>query len=90
MDGAEQNFRTEYRLGDFLFYTCLLAVPVVTAATAILKHSALWTILFLLLSAGGLQSLQSMVISTGLPFTVVLLIMCWAIWKGLLAERRAL
>ncbi|MEY8879800.1 BCCT family transporter [Donghicola sp. XS_ASV15] len=43
----------------------------------------------LLLSAGGLQSLQSMVISTGLPFTVVLLVMCWAIWKGLLAERRA-
>ena len=44
----------------------------------------------LLLSAGGLQSLQSMVISTGLPFTVVLLIMCWAIWKGLQAERQAM
>ncbi|APZ54460.1 BCCT family transporter [Salipiger abyssi] len=43
----------------------------------------------LLLSAGGLSSLQSMVISTGLPFTVVLLIMCFAIWRGLLAERRA-
>ncbi|MFZ7089647.1 BCCT family transporter [Primorskyibacter sp. 2E233] len=43
----------------------------------------------LLLSAGGLQSLQSMVISTGLPFTVVLLFMCWAIWRGLQAERRA-
>ncbi|MFP7572084.1 BCCT family transporter [Marivita sp. S2033] len=43
----------------------------------------------LLLSAGGLSSLQSMVISTGLPFTVVLLVMCWAIWKGLVAERRA-
>ena len=42
----------------------------------------------LLLSAGGLASLQSMVISTGLPFTVVLLLMCWAIWKGLRAERR--
>ncbi len=42
----------------------------------------------LLLSAGGLQSLQSMVISTGLPFTVVLLVMCWAIWKGLQAERK--
>jgi len=42
----------------------------------------------LLLSAGGLSSLQSMVISTGLPFTVVLLVMCWAIWRGLLAERR--
>jgi BCCT family betaine/carnitine transporter len=43
----------------------------------------------LLLSAGGLASLQSMVISTGLPFTVVLLVMCWAIWRGLVAERRA-
>jgi len=42
----------------------------------------------LLLSAGGLASLQSMVISTGLPFTVVLLVMCWAIWRGLLAEKR--
>ena len=41
----------------------------------------------LLLSVGGLQSLQSMVISTGLPFTVVLLVMCWAILKGLIAER---
>jgi BCCT family betaine/carnitine transporter len=43
----------------------------------------------LLLSAGGLQSLQSMVISTGLPFTIVLLLMCWAIWRGLWAERNA-
>ena len=43
----------------------------------------------LLLSAGGLQSLQSMVISTGLPFTCVLLVMCFAIWRGLQAERRA-
>ncbi|MBS8225977.1 BCCT family transporter [Vannielia litorea] len=42
----------------------------------------------LLLSAGGLGSLQSMVISTGLPFTIVLLIMCWAIFRGLQAERR--
>ncbi|TDL83485.1 BCCT family transporter [Meridianimarinicoccus aquatilis] len=42
----------------------------------------------LLLSAGGLSSLQSMVISTGLPFTVVLLIMCWAIYRGLKSEPR--
>ncbi|NIZ13103.1 BCCT family transporter [Phaeobacter sp. HF9A] len=42
----------------------------------------------LLLSAGGLQSLQSMVISTGLPFTVVLLVMCFAIYRGLMSERR--
>ncbi|MBV7379619.1 BCCT family transporter [Maritimibacter dapengensis] len=44
----------------------------------------------LLLSAGGLQSLQSMVISTGLPFTVVLLVMCFAIWRGLTAERQVM
>jgi BCCT family betaine/carnitine transporter len=42
----------------------------------------------LLLSVGGLGSLQSMVISTGLPFTVVLLVMCWAIFKGLRSEPR--
>ena len=42
----------------------------------------------LLLSAGGLASLQSMVISTGLPFTIVLLMMCVAIWKGLASEPR--
>ena len=40
-----------------------------------------------LLIGGGLASLQSMVISTGLLFTVVLLAMCFAIWKGLQAER---
>ncbi|MFT5868188.1 MAG: BCCT family betaine/carnitine transporter [Paracoccaceae bacterium] len=43
----------------------------------------------LLLSVGGLRSLQSMVISTGLPFTVVLLFMCYAIFKGLVSERAA-
>ncbi|WP_236638614.1 BCCT family transporter [Mangrovicoccus ximenensis] len=42
----------------------------------------------LLLSAGGLKALQSMVISTGLPFTIVLLVMCVAIWRGLASEPR--
>ncbi|MDO6585501.1 BCCT family transporter [Salipiger sp. 1_MG-2023] len=41
-----------------------------------------------LLIGGGLGALQAMVISTGLPFTVVLLMMCYAIWRGLQAERR--
>ncbi len=40
-----------------------------------------------LLIGGGLGALQAMVISTGLPFTVVLLLMCWAILKGLMAEK---
>ncbi|PVH28230.1 BCCT family transporter [Pararhodobacter oceanensis] len=41
-----------------------------------------------LLVGGGLAALQAMVISTGLPFTVVLLLMCWAIFKGLQTEPR--
>ncbi|MEM0899171.1 MAG: BCCT family transporter [Pseudomonadota bacterium] len=40
-----------------------------------------------LLVGGGLAALQSMVISTGLLFTVVLLLMCWCIWRGLVSER---
>ncbi|UWR50456.1 BCCT family transporter [Phaeobacter inhibens] len=41
-----------------------------------------------LLLGGGLVALQAMVISTGLPFTVVLLLMCWAIVRGLQSEPR--
>ncbi|MGF1503184.1 MAG: BCCT family transporter, partial [Paracoccaceae bacterium] len=41
-----------------------------------------------LLIGGGLTALQAMVISTGLPFTVVLLFLCWAILKGLMDEPR--
>ena len=41
-----------------------------------------------LLIGGGLSALQAMVISTGLPFTLVLLLMCYAIWRGLVTESR--
>ena len=41
-----------------------------------------------LLIGGGLASLQAMVISTGLPFAAVLLLMCWAIMRGLMSEKR--
>ncbi len=41
-----------------------------------------------LLVGGGLGALQAMVISTGLPFTLVLLLMCWAIIQGLRTEAR--
>ena len=76
-----------------------LVIDTITAGGKVdapVPQRAFWCIfegavaIVLLLSAGGLQSLQSMVISTGLPFTVVLLVMCYAIWKGLLAERKAL
>nr|WP_108483959.1 BCCT family transporter [Oceaniglobus ichthyenteri] len=40
-----------------------------------------------LLIGGGLAALQSMVISTGLLFSLVLLAMTFCIWKGLISER---
>ena len=41
-----------------------------------------------LLIGGGLTALQAAVISTGLPFSVVLLLMCWAVFQGLRTEAR--
>lgn len=43
-----------------------------------------------LLLAGGLAALQAAAITTGIPFAVVLLGMCVAIWKGLSSERALL
>ncbi|MDP5306183.1 BCCT family transporter [Paracoccus spongiarum] len=43
-----------------------------------------------LLLGGGLTALQAMAVSTGFPFTLVLLGACWALVRGLLAERREL
>jgi choline/glycine/proline betaine transport protein len=36
-----------------------------------------------LLIGGGLTALQSAAITSGLPFTIVLLIMCYSLYKGL-------
>ena len=41
-----------------------------------------------LLIGGGLGALQAMVISTGLPFTIILLLICYAIIRGLMSEKR--
>lgn len=41
-----------------------------------------------LLLGGGLTALQAMAVSTGFPFTIVLLLACYAIVKGLMDEPR--
>ncbi len=41
-----------------------------------------------LLLGGGLGSLQAMAVSTGFPFTIILLMACYAIIKGLASEPR--
>jgi BCCT family betaine/carnitine transporter len=43
-----------------------------------------------LLLAGGLAALQAAALTTGIPFALVLLGMCVAIWKGLSSERTLL
>lgn len=43
-----------------------------------------------LITGGGLVALQAMAVSTGLPFTVVLLAGCVAVVKGLMSEHRLL
>ena len=42
-----------------------------------------------LLIGGGLVALQAMAVSTGFPFAIVLLLGCWALVKGLMAEPRS-
>ena len=41
-----------------------------------------------LLWSGGLSALQAASVATGLPFALILLIMCVAIYKGLNKERQ--
>jgi len=41
-----------------------------------------------LLLGGGLAALQGAAISTGIPFTIVVLLMCWCVYVTLRAEER--
>ncbi len=73
-----------------------LVIDTITAGGKVdapVPQRVFWCILegavaIVLLLGGGLGALQAMVISTGLPFTLVLLLMCWAIMRGLMNERQ--
>ncbi len=73
-----------------------LVIDTITAGgkvNAPVPQRAFWAILqgavaISLLLGGGLVALQAMAVSTGLPFTVVLLVGCVAIVKGLMSEPR--
>ena len=43
-----------------------------------------------LLLGGGLSALQGAAVSTGIPFTIVVLVMCYCLWKALRSERAKL
>lgn len=73
-----------------------LVIDTITAGgkvNAPVPQRAFWAILqgvvaIALLLGGGLAALQAMAVSTGLPFTIVLLVGCVAIVKGLMSEPR--
>ncbi len=46
--------------------------------------------LLLVGGAEALTALQAMTVSTGLPFTIILLLMCYSTWKGISAESKTL
>ena len=56
MTTSRDELRTHYHFKDFLSYTCLLAVPVLTSILAILRHSILGTIAFIVV-AGAMTTL---------------------------------
>ncbi len=41
-----------------------------------------------LLLGGGLNALQGAAVSMGIPFTVIVLAMCWCLYLGLMTEER--
>lgn len=45
-----RGLKERYTFSDFLFYTCLLAVPLVTAVAALWRHSPGWAVGFVLLA----------------------------------------
>ncbi len=73
-----------------------LVIDTITAGgkvNAPVPQRAFWAILqgvvaISLLLGGGLVALQAMAVSTGLPFTIVLLVGCVSIVKGLMSEPR--
>ncbi|MDR5590995.1 BCCT family transporter [Christiangramia sp. SM2212] len=48
------------------------------------------TVAAVLLVGGGLQALQTATIVTGLPFAIILLVMCYSLYKGLKEDHRKL
>jgi BCCT family betaine/carnitine transporter len=73
-----------------------LVIDTITAGgkvNAPVPQRAFWAVLqgvvaIALLLGGGLVALQAMAVSTGLPFTIVLLVGCVSIIKGLMSEPR--
>jgi len=73
-----------------------LVIDTITAGGKIdapVVQRVLWCMLegliaIVLLWSGGLSALQAASVATGLPFALILLIMCVAIYKGLSTERR--
>jgi BCCT family betaine/carnitine transporter len=71
-----------------------LVVDTITAGgkmDAPVRQRVFWCVLvglvaIVLLLGGGMSSLQALAISVGLPFCIILLLMCASLYKGMRAE----
>jgi hypothetical protein len=54
MDPCSKELRERYTFFDFLFYTCLLAVPLLTAAVGIARHTLGGLLVFIFLAVAGM------------------------------------
>ena len=41
-----------------------------------------------LMQSGGLANLQTMTLIVALPFALLMLVMCFSLWKGLIADKK--
>jgi hypothetical protein len=50
MEVGEKQLKVSHRLSDCLYWNLFFIVPIVTACVGILRHSAVWTIIYILLT----------------------------------------
>lgn len=48
------------------------------------------TVAIVLMQSGGLANLQTMTLLVALPFAMLMLLMCFSLWKGLNADKNIL
>lgn len=68
------------------------SIASVGAADSPLWQRLFWAVLLgataaALLSAGGLKALQAMTLLSALPFTTIMLLLCYSLWRGLQSDQ---
>lgn len=54
---------------------------------AIMWGTLMSVVAIVLMQSGGLANLQTMTLIVALPFALLMLVMCFSLWKGLIADK---